>query len=84
MVLVLFIPILTMMKKQTKHHYKKYCLGFLLATSISVISVCSIVSCANNQTAEVNPNDNYENLSTDVYQVDNAQLSINPSKTNSA
>ena len=84
MVLVLFIPILIMMKKQTKHHYKKYFFGFLLTSAISAISVCSIVSCSHNQTSQVNPNDNYQNLSTTVYQTNNTQLSINPTNKDSA
>ncbi|MBO7085454.1 hypothetical protein J6W20_06205 [bacterium] len=73
-----------MMKKQTKHHYKKYFFGFLLTSAISVISVCSIVSCSCNQTSQVNPNDNYQNLSTTVYQTNNTQLSINPTNKDSA
>ena len=66
MVLVLSIPILTMQNKQSKHHFKKYLIGFLLASAISTLSVCSIVSCANNKAIKVNPNDNYQNLTSTV------------------
>ena len=83
MALVLFIPILTMIKKKNKHHYWKYLTGLFLVSTISVISVCTVISCANNQST-VNANDNYANLSTTVFKQDNAQLSIDATKTNSA
>lgn len=84
MVLVLSIPILTMQNKQSKHHFKKYLIGFLLASAISTFSVCSIVSCANNKTTKVNPHDNYQNLTSTVYKENNAQLSIDVSSANNA
>ena len=84
MVLVLFIPILTMKKKNNKHHYWKYLSAICLVASISAISVCSIVSCANNEQSSVNANDNYSNLSNVVYEENNAQLSINPKNDNNA
>lgn len=83
MALALFIPILTMIKKKNKHHYWKYLTGLFLVSTISVISVCTVISCANNQST-VNANDNYANLSTTVFKQDNAQLSIDATKTNSA
>ena len=83
MALVLFIPILTMTKKKNKHHYWKYLTGLFLVSTISVISVCTVISCANNQST-VNANDNYANLSTTVFKQDNAQLSIDATKANSA
>ena len=83
MVLVLFIPILTMKKKQNKHHYWKYLTGTFLISAVSVVSVCSVISCSNNKLV-VNPNNNYSDLTTKVYKEDNAQLSIDTSKDNNA
>ena len=84
MVLVLFIPILTMKKKLNKHHYWKYLVAGVLVGGVSVISVCSVISCSNNQIPTVNKNDSYFNLSTTVYKENNAQLSVDTTQTNNA
>lgn len=84
MVLVLFIPILTMKKKLNKHHFWKYLGAGLLVSTISVISVCSVISCSNNQTSNISENDSYFNLATTVYKENNTQLSDDSTKTNNA
>ncbi|MBQ3621269.1 hypothetical protein II941_00330 [bacterium] len=56
----------------------------MLVSTISVISLCSVISCSNNQTSNISENDSYFNLATTVYKENNTQLSDDSTKTNNA